>query len=294
MSEQEQQFEQFLLWEQTTRDTIDFKTIYVDMADDLIAGLMLSQIVFWHLPNAQGRSKLRVRKDGRYWIAKGRTDWYDEIRVTAKQVDRALGILERRGIIETALYKFDGAPTKHVRILSEGFLSAWRAALQERGKSISTKGENPTTPKVEMDIAETGKSITEITSETTTEGEAPAPAEKHEPEQESDPRRNDPAMAPVFAYIDESGARLPSESCLEEVRDTVGPEPDDVQFWRQVVHVWIAHGWRKGNLYGMLECFRERRLPGEGRGQNGGAGVTASTQQEPVTIYGLNREPEYL
>jgi len=174
VSDQEQPFDQFLLWEQTTRDTIDFKTIYVDMADDLVAGLVLSQIVFWHLPNHQGRSKLRVRKDGHYWIAKGREDWYDEIRVTAKQIDRALGILEKLGIIVTALYKFDGAPTKHIRIDSEGFLTAWRAIVQERGKSISTKGENPTGPTVEMDITETGKSLTETTSETTTEKTAVA------------------------------------------------------------------------------------------------------------------------
>jgi len=63
----------FLLWETASRDTVDFKTIYVDMADDLVAGLLLSQIVYWYLPSKEGRSKLRVFKDGYYWIAKTRT-----------------------------------------------------------------------------------------------------------------------------------------------------------------------------------------------------------------------------
>jgi len=45
------EFNEFLSWELTTRDTIDFKKIYVDIAGDLIAGLLLSQIIYWHLPS---------------------------------------------------------------------------------------------------------------------------------------------------------------------------------------------------------------------------------------------------
>ena len=45
-------FDDFLKWEQSSRDTVDFKTVYVDMVGDLLAGLMLSQIVFWHLQAA--------------------------------------------------------------------------------------------------------------------------------------------------------------------------------------------------------------------------------------------------
>src|SRR5690242_11483311 len=84
---------QFLLWEQSSRDTIDFKKAYVDMAGDLVAGLVLSQIVYWHLPGRNGVTRLRISKDGEQWIAKKREDWYEEIRVTAKQLDRALKIL---------------------------------------------------------------------------------------------------------------------------------------------------------------------------------------------------------
>ena len=56
-------FDQFLSWEAKSRDIIDFKKIYVDIADDLIAGLLLSQIIYWHLPNEHGKTKLRVQKD---------------------------------------------------------------------------------------------------------------------------------------------------------------------------------------------------------------------------------------
>jgi hypothetical protein len=54
--------ETFLAWEAASRDTIDFKKIYVDMADDLVAGLLLSQVVYWFLPDRNGNLKLRVRR----------------------------------------------------------------------------------------------------------------------------------------------------------------------------------------------------------------------------------------
>ncbi len=162
----------FLLWETASRETVDFKTIYVDMADDLIAGLLLSQIVYWYLPGKDGRSKLRVCHDSYYWIAKSRGAWWDEIRITPKQVDRALKILVERGIIVTHIYKFNRAPTIHIRINEEGFLKAWNQALSDiaqRSISNSPKGQQPFSPNMQMDFTEREKSITETTTEITTE-----------------------------------------------------------------------------------------------------------------------------
>jgi hypothetical protein len=180
-------FKDFLLWEATTRDTVDFKTAYVDIADDLLAGLLLSQIVYWYLPSKKGGSKLRVRKDGHYWIAKGRADWWDEIRLKPRQVDRATSILVAKGLIVTALYKFDGAPTTHLRLMQEAFMAAWQALIKARepispdGQMDFTDSLNPSSPDGEMDLPVSGKSLTEttseITSETTTEIPAPIGAE---------------------------------------------------------------------------------------------------------------------
>jgi hypothetical protein len=178
-------FEQFLLWERASRDTLEVKRLYIDMAGDLAAGVVLSQIVYWHLPNRDGHAKLQVEREGKLWLAKGRADWWDECRISPKQADRALGILEDRGLIEVRLFQFAMAPTKHVRIVPEGFLRAWRAELARstaaagpgepalsvfphRAKSISTKGRNPSSPKVKIHLPQRGKSLdTETTTETT-------------------------------------------------------------------------------------------------------------------------------
>ena len=76
-----QSIEEFLYWEEKSKDTIDFKVIYVDVADDLIAGLLLSQIIYWNLPSKKGQSKIR-EINGRRQLVKQRGDWYSEIRIT--------------------------------------------------------------------------------------------------------------------------------------------------------------------------------------------------------------------
>jgi hypothetical protein len=178
-------FEQFLLWERASRDTLEVKRIYVDMAGDLVAGLVLSQIVYWHLPNREGKARLRVEREGDLWLAKRRAEWWDECRISPKQADRALDVLQTRNLIEVRLFKFGSAPTKHIRILRESFLHAWKTQLMTNGacrqlgrenepdfsevsKSILTKGQNPIRPKCQIHFDQKGKTLTETTTETTT------------------------------------------------------------------------------------------------------------------------------
>lgn len=162
--------QQFLLWEAASRDTIDFKKIYVDITDDLIAGLMLSQIIYWHLPNRDGESKLRVERDDYQWLVKAQHEWWEECRLTAKQVRRARKILEEKGIIATTLYKFGGAPTTHIRIEWETFLKLWSEHLygqihfDQRSNSILTKGKNPILPKGQIDFDQRSRTLTETTN----------------------------------------------------------------------------------------------------------------------------------
>lgn len=170
---------EFLKWEGASRDTIDFKTIYVDMADDLVTGLLLSQIVYWYLPSKKGQSKLRIFKDGYYWIAKARHEWWDEIRIKPRQIDRAIAILEERGIIVTHLYRFNNAPTTHIRIDKDGFLASWNSALARFDEMVKseippdpfspnlqfdlTDSLNPNDETVKSDLPESVQSITETT-----------------------------------------------------------------------------------------------------------------------------------
>lgn len=122
--------EQFLAWEKATRDTIDFKKIYVDVASDVVAGLMLSEIVYWHLPDKHGQTKLRVEHEGTMWIAIRRYQWWERVRVSPRQADRGLAILEEQGLIARDIFKFNGEPTTHVTLVWVRFLGAMRDLME--------------------------------------------------------------------------------------------------------------------------------------------------------------------
>jgi hypothetical protein len=167
---------EFLFWEGSSRDTIDFKKIYVDVADDLISGLLLSQIVYWHLPSREtGKTKLRVFKEGQYWLAKERGDWHEECRISPKQYDRAIKVLEKKEIVELKKFKFNGMPMIHIRLIWENFLFLLEnlkknevdpyspMGIPQTVIPESPKGENGNSPKGNSGIDLSGILLTENT-----------------------------------------------------------------------------------------------------------------------------------
>jgi len=120
----EEAINQFQLWEMRSRDCIEVKRCYIDVAKDLEAGVLLSQIIYWHLPNSSGEQKLSVYRDGHWWLAKGRSDWWAECRLTPKQFDRAIRHLEEQQLVCAHVYKWQGQNTKHIRIDWAGLLQA--------------------------------------------------------------------------------------------------------------------------------------------------------------------------
>ena len=147
-------FDDFIAWEATTRDTLDVKKIYIDMADDLLAGIALSEIVFWHLPDKHGRSKMRVNRDGHEWIAAPRWEWWERARITPRQSDRAVKVLRDKELIVTERWKWRNTPTVHIRINKDVFLKKWHDL------SKASPLPNPFLPDGEMGLFnETVKSV---------------------------------------------------------------------------------------------------------------------------------------
>lgn len=157
-------------------DHVLVKNAYIDITNDLIAGIVLSQIMYWFTPSKDGSSKIRVRKQDGYWLAKSREEWYEEIRISPKQFDRALKILKDCGLIETKLYRFNGSPTMHLRPIWSKYnelLAEWKERKAESLKKecsnpVNTpffpKGKNPISPKGKMEIDDRVKTLTENTT----------------------------------------------------------------------------------------------------------------------------------
>lgn len=150
---------------------------YIDISGGLVEGTLLSQIMYWFSTDKNGKIRARVIKDGELWIAKKRSDWWDEIRISEKQYDRAIKVLIEKKIIIVAKYKFDGTPMAHIRpnyeqlnkLLKEYLCSISENISNQLDNPTFTNGENGLYPKGKMEIDERVKSLTENTTEITTD-----------------------------------------------------------------------------------------------------------------------------
>ncbi|NCC82500.1 MAG: hypothetical protein EOM04_09565, partial [Clostridia bacterium] len=132
---------EFLQWEKYSRDTIDLKRTYVDITGDLVCGVLLSQIMYWHLPDKDGKTKMNVVEEGKYWIRKKREDWWEECRITPKQFDRASAHLCKLGFAESKSFIFSGRYTKHIRLNIEKVIYAI-STLNGNGNSPKSSGSD--------------------------------------------------------------------------------------------------------------------------------------------------------
>ena len=235
--------------EARSRDTIDVKRCLIDMAGgDLVAGVVLSQIVYWHLLSASGERKLWVVHDGEYWLARKREDWWEECRVTPGRLDRALEHLGYWGLVEKRVYKFRGAPTVHVRILWHRFLELW-----DRYKKV-----------IEMDVKPTGGD-----TGTMIEEKVRGLKSKDATEEPADTR-----PAPIKEYTKATGNYLaPDGLQWRRIMEVV----KDVKEWRRVLEDWVTSGMNVYNVARLLLAYQEGWKPNSpGKGVSEELGVSVS------------------
>lgn len=153
---------------------------YIDITGDLIEGTLLSRILYWFTPDKKNNTKVRIFKDGEYWIAKQRKDWWEEIRISERQYDKAIKRLAEKGFITLAKYKFNSMPTVHIRPewkkINEA-VAIWKENLrkeitgennrelqkQENGNDTKCNSQGNNT-KCNSGVAQTGIPITCITN----------------------------------------------------------------------------------------------------------------------------------
>lgn len=152
---------------------------YIDISGDLVAGTLLSQIMYWFSLDRNKKSKIRIFKDGNYWLAKGREDWFEEIRISPKQYDTAVKKLKEKGLVETKLYKFNAVPTTHIRPIFKEInakINEWKHKIEleitngtdidipKQENSVLPNGENGIFRSVNIEFDKEGNSLTENTN----------------------------------------------------------------------------------------------------------------------------------
>lgn len=216
--------QEFLSWESASRDTIDVKKIYIDVVDDLVAGVLLSQIIYWFLPGENGKSKLSQQYKDKLCLTKNRNDWWDECRITEKQYDRAIKILIQLELVVVKTSKWNGNPAHFIWLDTE--------KLWERVKTILTKGEYQDYPKVNNDIDQRGITYnnTETTKTETTTENINTFAPSYEKTHSSQP--------PKLSFSFEKGIFENIPELLKQKWHTAFPAVD-IQFEFEKMSIWL-------------------------------------------------------
>lgn len=154
----------FLALKSIEQQRVNFEMTYVDVAGgDLVAGLLLSQIIYWFSPDKNGKSKTRATYKGRRAIAKNRYDWYEEVRITPRQYDRSIKILKELNIVDIENSMFSGKRTPFIMLNDDVFLRLYNNELSRYNETVT-----PILPNSNTDTDESVTPLTDTTTETTT------------------------------------------------------------------------------------------------------------------------------
>lgn len=112
---------------------------YIDITGNLIEGTLLSQILYWFSNDKNDRIRARIKRNGEYWIAKRRDEWWDEIRITDRQFDCAIKKLKEKGFVILEKHKFDSMPTIYIRPNYDAINPALEKWKENLAKEILSK-----------------------------------------------------------------------------------------------------------------------------------------------------------
>lgn len=120
----------------SSQDHPDNRGVWVEMwvvdllGGDLSAAVLLSQLLWWHQPSKSGRPKLKYERDGHRWLIRADDDWWEDCRLTLRQVRRIRDLLRGGAIVEHKVVRISGAT-----------ISAWRPNLSVIQAAQERNGE---------------------------------------------------------------------------------------------------------------------------------------------------------
>ena len=112
---------------------IGFHSVYVDLTGNHTAALMLSQVKYWWMRRADKADE---------WFYKTLAEWYEETRLTRRQLDRATDTLMSLGFIDVKRMGANGMLHFHLheKALEKALLKAFNL-IPERPRRIVQKGQ---------------------------------------------------------------------------------------------------------------------------------------------------------
>jgi hypothetical protein len=126
MSNVDQWFKGFATNDHIARDVIITPKMYVDMcmeieakthASALLGATLLARVIYWHgYSKENGERRMKINREGHYWLAKQNSDWLDECRINERTARHWIKVFVDDGLLIKRLWKFSNQPTVHLRL----------------------------------------------------------------------------------------------------------------------------------------------------------------------------------
>ena len=90
----------------------------------------LCQMIYWYGKGTNKRPRLRVKKHGKFWVAKSYSEFGDDVGLTERQARSALDGLVKAGLLKRRSFKFGGRKVCHWRVDPEALEQALARAME--------------------------------------------------------------------------------------------------------------------------------------------------------------------
>jgi hypothetical protein len=226
-------FNDYLKMTRAEHDTRVYKIIYVDMVKDLKAGILLTQIIYWFSPDEQGRNRTRATYKGRRAIAKQRSDWFEELRMTEREYDSAIKVLKHYGVVDVVNSMFNAKRTPFIMINEERFMALYKETSGIDSVLQKVLHRNNTIRKTDLTLNVTP--LTKTTTKSTTKNTSIGNFDKQNPTYYFSDVLNS------FTINDDT------KYYIDYYLNNVKNERYTVNFWNTIIN----------NLNDNLECYDE-------------------------------------
>jgi len=164
---------------ESNKNKISIDTYHIEIMGDLAGASFLTQLRYWFSPatksDTKGQSRVKIKREGKLWLAKRDDEWWDECYVTPKQVRRIKELLVKLEIVEIKVFKFKGVTTVHYHLDLQKYTELYHAKrvanledeLYEQSKQVTNNDSHRRTaqkanrelPKGQIEKCPKGNSI---------------------------------------------------------------------------------------------------------------------------------------
>lgn len=209
---------------------------YLTMFNNASTAIVLAQINYWYKLSRSGKPKLKVVKEGMYWLAKTSAELSAEAGLTVQKVDGAIKQLSQMGIIEVVVCRFNNLPTRHIRVKA----ALGKAFMQDDIQVVNMLQHVTNIPQQVGNMPQhepLTESTTEITSETTL-AEPKMNIQKQVQNQTEGNRSVDMTWAPKIRLP------LPKATCKDIEQGFKAIKAKPAQITKETTAGWVYEVWR--------------------------------------------------